>query len=55
MGGIAKSTDISLCKLWEVVKDREAWHVAVRGIAESDTTEQLNNSNFGLYPDYYIK
>ena len=31
MNGIADSTDVSLSKLWEIVKDREAWHAAVHG------------------------
>ena len=36
MDGIPDSMDMSLSKLWEMVKDREAWRVAVHGITKSD-------------------
>ena len=37
VGWIADSTDVSLSKLREMVKDREAWHVAVHGVTKSQT------------------
>ena len=50
--GILDSTDMCSSKLWETVKDREAWCAAVHGVENSQMTESLNskkvifNNNF---------
>ena len=42
LDGIIDSMDMSLSKLWEIVKNRETWHVAVHGVTKSQT--RLSNS-----------
>ena len=41
LGGITEAMDMSLSKVWEMVKDREAWHATVHEVAKSQI--QLSN------------
>ena len=52
--GITNSMEISLSKLQEIVKDREAWHTAGHGDPESDITKGLNNNKVWLWPLFVV-
>ena len=41
---------MNLGTLWEMVRDREAWHATVHGVTESEKTGQLKKNNFDVSP-----
>ena len=53
LGAITDSMDMSLNKLSEMLKAREAWHAAVHGVMESGTIEPLNNNNMLVLPEMW--
>ena len=54
LDGIIDAMDMSLSKLLETVKDREAWHAAVHWVTELDTTYQLNNMEIHVHICVYM-
>jgi len=52
--GFIDSMDMSFSKLWEIVKDREAWRAAVHGVTKLDTTLHVNNNSHFKYISSFV-
>ena len=55
LDGITDTMDMNLGKLQEMVRDREAWCAAVRGLTESDRSGQLKNNNKNVHSHFLSK
>ena len=53
LDGITDAMNMNLGKLWEMVRDREAWHAAVRAVKELETTGRLNNNTTNFSESSY--
>ena len=55
LDSITDSLNMNLCKVWQLVIDREDWRVALHGVAKSDMTERLNELNLFFTPNLLKK